>query len=68
MNLLYSTTPWRHRRREADWRYRSQELAEAAIGRLNDQPGFRDDPTGVGIDQYPLDEDHRTQEFLSGPS
>lgn len=44
--------------------YSSQQLAEAAIERLRQQPGFKDHPNDFFIDPYPLDQDHWTQGFV----
>ena len=41
--------------------YRSRERAEAAIARLRGQSGFRDNPTGFVIDEYPFAKDHWTE-------
>jgi homoserine kinase type II len=43
--------------------YSSERLAEAAIKRLNAQPGFRDFPDGFAIDAYDLDADNWTEGF-----
>ena len=37
--------------------YSTREKAEAAIGRLKDQPGFVDVPEGFGIHPYVIDKD-----------
>lgn len=44
--------------------YRTEQAAEAAIGRLKDQPGFRDFPQGFRLAEYTLDEDHWAQGFV----
>jgi homoserine kinase type II len=44
--------------------YSSPEAAKAAIERLKDQPGFRDNPKGFHIDRYPLDKDHWSEGFV----
>jgi len=38
--------------------YSTEERANAAVGRLKDQPGFRDAPKGFSVDRYPMDKDH----------
>lgn len=45
--------------------YRSREGAEAAIARLKNVPGFRDDLAGFAIDEYRLDQDHWSEGFIS---
>jgi homoserine kinase type II len=55
--------------------YRSREAAEAAVGRLRPQPGFRnyprivepgdDDEQGFYLSCYPLDKDHWTEGFVT---
>jgi homoserine kinase type II len=44
--------------------YRSRDSAEAAILRLQNQPGFRDHPAGFNIDPYQLDKDHWAEGFI----
>jgi homoserine kinase type II len=44
--------------------YSSKEAADAAIGRLRHQPGFRDYPEGFSINRYALDEDHWKEGFV----
>ena len=41
--------------------YRTEEAAKAAIGRLRDQPGFRDYPQGFNIYENTLDKDSWTE-------
>ena len=43
--------------------YSQRARAEAAVGRLISQPGFRDTPSGFSIDGYELDHDHWTEGF-----
>lgn len=45
--------------------YHSREGAEAAIARLTNVPGFRDDFAGFAIDEYRLDQDHWSEGFIS---
>jgi hypothetical protein len=47
--------------------YRTEEDATAAIGRVRDQPGFRDHPDGFQIDRYPLNMDHWAEGFITVP-
>jgi len=44
--------------------YRSRDSAEAAVARLQSQPGFRDHPAGFQIDPYQLDKDHWSEGFI----
>ena len=44
--------------------YRTQEDAKAAIGRLNDKPGFVDFPQGFMAETYELNKDHWTEGFV----
>ena len=37
--------------------YSSRETAQAAVARLSQVPGFRDDLGGFHIDEYPIDRD-----------
>jgi len=46
--------------------YSSQAAAQAAIERLKDQPGFRDNPNSFTIDEYELDNDHSVEGFVGG--
>ena len=43
--------------------YSSEAAAQAAIGRVCAQPGFRDYPNGFSIDDYEVDEDNWTEGF-----
>ena len=45
--------------------YSSRERAEAAIARLQKQPGFSDHPDGFHIDHYALDEDNWVEGFVT---
>jgi hypothetical protein len=45
--------------------YRSGEAAQAAILRVADKPGFRDNPGGFMVDRYEMDKDHWTEGFGS---
>jgi homoserine kinase type II len=47
--------------------YSTRESAEAAVQRLLDKPGFRDDSEGFHIDEYSLDEDHWPEGFVTVP-
>lgn len=38
--------------------YSSREKAQAAVARLCQTPGFRDEPAGFSIDEYGVDQDH----------
>ena len=41
------------------------ERAEAAIGRLRSEPGFRDHPQGFHVEPYELDIDHWSEGFVT---
>ena len=43
--------------------YRTEEAAKGAIGRLKDQPGFKDYPEGFQVYSHTLDEDSWTEGF-----
>lgn len=43
--------------------YSSRELAKSAEQRLRRLPGFRDEPAGFHIDEYPLDQDHWSEGY-----
>ena len=45
--------------------YSSRDNANAAIARLNGEPGFRDHPAGFQISEYPVDKDHWVAGFIS---
>jgi hypothetical protein len=45
--------------------YRTREDAEAAIGRLQDKPGFRDARDGFQIHDYVLGRDGWTEGYIS---
>jgi len=45
--------------------YSTREHADAAIGRLSTQSGFRNHPDGFHIDLYTLNEDHWTEGFAT---
>lgn len=56
--------------------YTTREAAELAVGRLSQQPGFRDHPKivdfekdvdqqGFHIDMYPLDLDHWAEGYIA---
>ena len=45
--------------------YSSRELAEAARGRISQQPGFQEYPTGFLVSPYTLDKDHWTEGFVT---
>jgi hypothetical protein len=51
--------------------YRSRAAAEAAVGRLQSQPGFRDHPnivdegSGFYIGKYPLDKGHWPEGYVT---
>jgi hypothetical protein len=45
--------------------YRSREDAEAAIGRIGGQPGFRDAPGGFEIHEYVVGRDGWTEGYIS---
>ena len=51
-----------------DWKligvYSSEAAANAAIGRLKIQPGFRDYPDDFIISAYPIDKDHWQEGFF----
>ena len=44
--------------------YRTEEAAKAAIGRVKDQPGFRDYPQGFTAYEHKLDQDGWRQGFI----
>lgn len=46
--------------------YSTQTSAEAAIERLQKQPGFCDYPNDFSIDEYHIDMDHWTEGFVMG--
>lgn len=46
--------------------YSSRVSAEAAVHRLQRQPGFCDYPDGFSIDEYEVDKDHWTEGFVMG--
>ena len=48
--------------------YSSKAHAEAALERVQAQPGFRDHPAGFEIDSYTVDEDHWTEGFTTDPT
>lgn len=45
--------------------YRSKASSQDAIGRVKDQPGFREHPDGFVIDEYSLDQDHWEEGFVT---
>lgn len=45
--------------------YSSEEMAERAVERCQELPGFREHPDGFHIDAYPRDEDHWTSGFMT---
>jgi len=45
--------------------YSSEEKANAALGRVKDQPDFRDYPAGFEIAETKLDRDDWTEGFIS---
>lgn len=45
--------------------YSTRELAEQAVARLRSQPGFCDTPEGFSIDEYPVDQDHWTEGYVT---
>lgn len=45
--------------------YSTRREAEAAIRRVNDQPGFIDTPEGFLIDPYVVNEDHWTEGYTT---
>jgi homoserine kinase type II len=46
--------------------YSSEASAQAAVGRLRSQPGFRDRPGDFYIDPYVLDQDHWSDGYVIG--
>jgi hypothetical protein len=45
--------------------YSTRERAEQAVARLRSQPGFCDTPEGFSIDEYPVDQDHWTEGYVT---
>lgn len=45
--------------------YSTRERAEQAAARLQTQIGFCDTPEGFSIDEYPIDEDHWTEGYVT---
>jgi hypothetical protein len=45
--------------------YRTRDDAEAAIGRLEDKPGFKDVPNGFETHEYVLGRDGWTEGYIS---
>lgn len=45
--------------------YSTQEMAQQAIERLKDQPGFKETPHGFYIDEYDIDVDHWTEGYIT---
>lgn len=45
--------------------YSTEQMAEEAKGRLQHQPGFRDNLSGFHISRYELDKDHWTTGFVT---
>ena len=45
--------------------YSSRDKARAAIDRLVVAPGFSENPDGFAIDEYPLDQDHWVEGFVT---
>ena len=43
--------------------YRTEQDANAAIGRLRDKPGFRDEPSGFQCHTYQLNRDGWTEGY-----
>lgn len=46
--------------------YLSEASAQAAVGRLQTQPGFRDYPNHFTIDEYEIDKDQWAEGFIVG--
>lgn len=44
--------------------YASRDDAEAAVGRMARQPGFREHPSGFTIDEYEIGKDHWAEGFV----
>ena len=47
--------------------YFTHEEAELAADRSRNLPGFHDAPEGFCIDRYVVDEDHRTEGYVTVP-
>ncbi len=45
--------------------YSTEQTARDAVGRLSQQPGFRDSPQDFFVDPYELDEDHWPDGFVT---
>jgi len=45
--------------------YSTRDLAEAAVKRLSEQPGFRDKPDCFFIEEYAVDQDHWTEGYAT---
>jgi hypothetical protein len=45
--------------------YSSREKAQEAVARLERLPGFADAPDGFHIDEYPVDQDHWAEGFVT---
>lgn len=46
--------------------YSSKDVAEAAIVRFRERPGFRKSQEGFSIDEYTIDRDYWTEGYVSG--
>jgi hypothetical protein len=45
--------------------YSTRERAEQAVARLRRQQGFSNTPEGFSIDEYPVDQDHWTEGYVT---
>jgi hypothetical protein len=45
--------------------YSSRKQAEAAVERMKQQPGFREEPRGFSIDPYALNQDNWTEGYIT---
>ncbi|NPV90893.1 MAG: hypothetical protein HPY50_08980 [Firmicutes bacterium] len=45
--------------------YSTKDNAEAAVEKLKPLPGFKDYPDCFCIDEYEIDKDHWTEDFIS---
>jgi hypothetical protein len=45
--------------------YSSREKADAAVARLSRLPGFSEAPDGFSVDEYPVDQDHWVEGYVT---